>query len=156
MKQSTITLFTSLVIFGSGSVLAQTHSSISSAQVVWRGGDNQVDICMRDVKVFDERANVCYSVYLKRKHEGLRVSYLHRSSSGEAPRWIEIRDDNLDGQADRVLIYNFQYKRSFPRTEEIFRKADELLAHFRKELKVQEVVGRGPFYPDPFESGRSH
>lgn len=149
MKPSRIVaLFTSLVIFNSVSVFAQTRSV--SPQVVWRDGANQVDICLQDIRVFGERARVCYSVFTKRKREGLRINYLDRSGYDTSPRWVEVREDNLDGQADRVLVYNFQYKRSWPRTEEIFRKADELLARFRQELKVQEIVDKGPFYPDPF------
>lgn len=148
MKQGSANAFlTSLVIFGN-SVFAQTHSD--SPQVVWRDSANQVDICLQDIRVFSERANVCYSVFTKRKHEGLKIGYLDRSGYDTLPRWVEIRDDNLDGQADRVLVYNFQYKRGWLRSEEIFRKADELLARFRKELKVQKIVDEGPFYPDPF------
>lgn len=149
MKQgSAVALLTSLFIFSSLSVFAQTPSV--SPQVVWRDGANQVDICLRDIRIFGERANVCYSVFVKRKHEGLKIGYLDRSGYDTPPRWVEIRDDNLDGQTDRVLVYNFQYKRGWPRTEEIFRKADELLGRFRQELKVKRIVDEGPFYPDPF------
>jgi len=139
-------------MFSESNVLAELPDS--SAQVIWRDGGNRVDICASGVRVFKELTNVCYVVSLKRGHEWLRINYLARDDRRQYFRWIEIKDDNHDGQADRVLAFNFQYKRSWPRTAEIFRKADELLGRFRKELEVQKVLEGGPVYPDPFLPSR--
>lgn len=121
-------------------------------KVTWIS-ERKVEIKKKNVEVYGREVTVSVEVSSslppRKNHATLRLT-----DKGMIAAYLDMTDYYCDGKIDEINGYDdpvFSYRRGDTSTEEIFRKADALLARLWKELQVDEIVRAGPFLPvDPF------